>query len=67
MRRNILIKVDVIGGTSIDEAVSESLTLSKQLNIGVEFSFNGVHILVFPSSDIADKIREYDLGVQAKC
>lgn len=67
MAHNLMIKVDVLGGTSIDEAVIEAKALSQKLDVGIEFNFNGVHMSIFPHRNVVESIEQYHKELYSQC
>lgn len=59
MGENIYI-INIISGTSIDEAFKEAIYFSKLKNQKVKFRFNGVNCYVNPYSNIELGIVRYD-------
>lgn len=55
----LYINVSVLPGTDIDDAARQALELSRQLSVGVKFSFNGVEMLVFPGQTTQQVCQHY--------
>lgn len=55
----IIINAEIIAGSSILQAVEESIDMAKKLGCMVTFSFNGININVTPSSDKEEEINYY--------
>lgn len=47
----LMIRVEILGGEEISSACKEAHELSKRLQCGIIFNFNGIDIDVFPLSD----------------
>ncbi len=59
MKKAIVLKVEILAGTHIEEAIKEAKKLAEKLEVGIEFDFNGVSMVVYSWSDIEKKIEEY--------
>ena len=59
MKKAIVLKVKVLTGIHIEEAIKEAKKLAEKLEVGIEFDFNGVLMVVYSWSDIEKKIGEY--------
>lgn len=59
MKSNLYIKVEVIAGTSITEAVHNALCLAKHLGVPVEFNFNGKHMFVRLEDNLTELVEKY--------
>ena len=50
---NFSINVEVLAGTSIEQAIVEAKDLAQRMNLAfVKFNFNGVHMSVSRSADV---------------
>ncbi len=64
----LMIKVEISGGEEISSVCKEAHALSKQLQCGVIFDFNGIEVEVFPLSDpgvIAQSWWETHCGIDS--
>jgi len=59
MKKAIVLKVEVLAGTHIEEAVREAKGLVEKLGVGIEFDFNGIPMVIFPSSNIEEEVKSY--------
>jgi len=56
---NIFLKVGVLAGTSIEQAVREAKGLAEKLGVEIEFNFNGIPMTIFPWSDVKEKVEDF--------
>ena len=49
--RELWLKVEVMAGTSIDDAAKEMVALANRLAVSIEADFNGVRVLATPDDD----------------
>lgn len=56
----ILLRVEMIGGTHITEAVREAKIVALQLHCMVQFTFNGIELHVTDGTDVDGKVAEYE-------
>ena len=54
VKPSMWVQTDFVPGTHIDDACSEALRLAKYLHVGIEFPFNGMRVLVFPDTSLAE-------------
>ena len=62
----LIIKADVMAGNRIFYVVDEAIELSKSLNIGIKFEFNGIECFVTPNSTEGDIIDTYYCDLDAR-
>jgi hypothetical protein len=43
---DLVIRVSVLGGTSIENAIKDAIELRKETGTNIEFSFNGVKVFI---------------------
>jgi len=57
---NFSIEVEVLAGTSIEEAIMEAKDLAQRMNLAfVKFKFNGVRMSVGSNADVKDAAWQY--------
>jgi len=59
MKKVIVLKVKVLTGTHIEQAIKEAKGLAEKLGVGIEFDFNGIPMVIFPSSNIEEEVKSY--------
>ena len=61
----IYIKIEVVLGTPIEDAVDEACALANQINECVKFSFNGVDLMANPHDD-PSRLRKFFWGKRGR-
>lgn len=61
----ISLKVEIIGGSDIEQAIKDARYLADRLGVLVIFNFNGVHMAVSSNSNLEDKHNEYKTELKA--
>lgn len=56
---NLILKVEILAGTDIEQACNELCMLAKKLDIAIESSFNEVRLLAFPHTHLTTMIKGY--------
>jgi hypothetical protein len=55
----IVLRVSGIVGTATNEVIREMFKLARKLNVGVKEEINGVHVVVWPSSEWAEEYADW--------
>lgn len=59
-RPNILMTVELLAGTSIEDAVREASSIANKLNLAYcVFNFNGVLCYITQNADVDKAVRDY--------
>jgi len=59
MKSAILLKVEVPLGTWLEDAIRDAKKIAEKIGVGVEFDFNDIPIVIFPSSNIEEEVKDY--------
>ena len=59
MKSAILLKVEVPLGTWLEDAIRDAKKIAEKMGVGVEFDFNDIPIVIFPSSNIEEEVKDY--------
>ena len=63
---SIVIKVEILGGTSITEALYEMKELATLTDCQVISIFNGCHVGMTRSSNVPEKLKMYHMELQER-
>jgi hypothetical protein len=66
MYHNSSIQIEMSPGTSIEEAFTEAIRISRILWIRVEFKFNGVTCWGYPNGDIKEGCDNFFKALESK-
>lgn len=55
------IEIEIIPGTSIEDAASDAVDLAQKFYCTVKFTFNGKELSVTSSNDIQDILKQYNV------
>jgi len=59
MKSAILLKVEVPLGTWLEDAIRDAKKIAEKMGVGVEFDFNDIPMVIFPSSNIEEEVKSY--------
>ena len=59
MKSAILLKVEVPLGTWLEDAIRDAKKIAEKIGVGVEFDFNDIPMVIFPSSNIEEEVKGY--------
>ena len=59
MKSAILLKVEVPLGTWLEDAIRDAKKIAEKIGVGVEFDFNDIPMVIFPSSNIEEEVKSY--------
>lgn len=62
----VTIKVEILAGTSIEDAFKETISLSKKLECYVDFDFNGVQCTSRPNGSVSNGTSNYHDAISGK-
>ena len=63
MRSAISLRLEGIAGSSIEDVAADALRVSKQLNIMVDFKFNGIYVPVAPHNTSQEIVEYFHRGL----
>jgi hypothetical protein len=61
----MLLTLEAEGGTEIREAITEAQRIATQLNIGVQFNFNGIEVIVTRNTNIDEKVKLFEKAIRS--
>lgn len=59
----VIVKVSLMPGTTVREAVTDALLLARELEAYVEFDFNGCYCLVGPQDRLDKKVAALNVSL----
>jgi hypothetical protein len=65
----VILRVDLVPGTSIENGVQEMVEFSRKLNVMATTSFNGFHLIAHPNSNAGEIVDQYKswCAAESKC
>lgn len=66
MKPIVTLKVEIGLGSSVFKVFEEAIRVATQLNVYIEFNFNGVTCLARPNDDAKKSVKSYIIAVNNK-
>lgn len=59
----LILPIDALAGSHVKDVASDMVAFAVQLDCGVSLNMNGVHLIAFPHTKVADIKRDYEMGL----
>ena len=67
MHSNLIIKVEILAGTHVRDAIQEMINLRQRLGVNIEASFNGENIFVCRDDQTIDSLEgQFDAAISSR-